>query len=133
MKKSDKVVHNEKIGYYGYTLEYGTTLSSPPIQIENVSGWKNEKLIQLKRNFDTELKLVQDKYNEIVESWIVNERIYSAKCGFIPVMGNVYHLFINKKDEEFLSIISPDEWDMEWVGSYELSLDGKWKTVKQKE
>ena len=66
MKKSDKVVHNEKIGYYGYTLEYGTTLSSPPIQIENVSGWKNEKLIQLKRNFDTELKLVQDKYNEIV-------------------------------------------------------------------
>jgi hypothetical protein len=133
MKKSDKVVHNEKIGYYGYTLEYGTTLSSPPIQIENVSGWKNEKLIQLKRNFDTELKLVQDKYNEIVESWIVNERVYSAKCGFIPVMGNVYHLFINKKDEEFLSIISPDEWDMEWVGSYELSLDGKWKTVKQKE
>ena len=108
MKKSDKVVHNEKIGYYGYTLEYGTTLSSPPIQIENVSGWKNEKLIQLKRNFDTELKLVQDKYNEIVESWFVNERIYSAKCGFIPVMGNVYHLFINKKDEEFLSIISPD-------------------------
>ncbi len=133
MKKSDKVVHNEKIGYYGYTLEYGTTLSSPPIQIENVSGWKNEKLIQLKRNFDTELKLVQDKYNEIVESWIVNERIYSAKCGFIPVMGNVYHLFINKKGEEFLSIISPDEWDMEWIGSYELSLDGKWKTVKQKE
>lgn len=133
MKKSDKVVHNEKIGYYGYTLEYGTTLSSPPIQIENVSGWKNEKLIQLKRNFDTELKLVQDKYNEIVESWIVNERVYSAKCSFIPVMGNVYHLFINKKGEEFLSIISPDEWDMEWIGSYELSLDGKWKTIKQKE
>lgn len=133
MKKSDKVVHNEKIGYYGYTLEYGTTLSSPPIQIENVSGWKNEKLIQLKRNFDTELKLVQDKYNEIVGSWIVNERVYSAKCSFIPVMGNVYHLFINKKGEEFLSIISPDEWDMEWIGSYELSLDGKWKTIKQKE
>lgn len=131
MKKDDNVVHSEERGYYSRSLTYGTTLSSPPIKIENTLGWKNEKLIQLKHNFDTELNNIQKQYDELVQSWLVNERVYNAKCSFIPVVGNTYHLYLNRNDEEFLSIISPNEWNMEWIGSYELNIDGKWKMIKE--
>jgi hypothetical protein len=132
MNKDDNVVHSEERGYYSSTLTHGTTLSSPPIKIENTLGWKNEKLIQLKHNFDTELNNIQKQYDELVQSWMINERVYSAKCSFIPVVGNIYHLYLNRHNEEFLSIISPNEWDMEWIGSYELNIDGKWKEIKVK-
>lgn len=131
MKKDDNVVHSEELGYYSRSLTYGTTLSSPPIRLDNTIGWKSEKLIQLKHNFDTELNNIQRQYDELVESWLVNEKVYNAKCGFIPIIGNIYHIYLNKRNEEFLSIISPNEWNMEWMGSYELNIDGKWKMIKE--
>lgn len=131
MGKDDNVVYSEECGYYGKALTYGTTLSSPPIKLENTTGWKNEKLVQLKHNFDTELSNIQNQYDRLVESWLINERVYNARCGFIPIVGYTYHLYLNRQGDEFLSIISPTEWNMEWIGSYQLNIDGKWIQISK--
>ena len=55
--------------------------------------------------------------------------LYNAKFGFEPIIGETYHLYLNKKDELFLSIIEPSEWSIEYKGSFRLNSDKMWEKV----
>lgn len=36
--------------------------------------------------------------------------VYSAKLNFLPIIGNIYHLYQNDDDTYMISMISPSEW-----------------------
>ena len=52
---------------------------------------------------------------------------YSEKARL--VIGDTYHLYVNNKEEVFLSLICPNEWNQKYVGSFKLDSSEKWIKV----
>ena len=55
-----------------------------------------------------------------------NELVYHAKYSFEPVIGEIYHLYAGDDGNNFLSLISPLEWNKEHIGTFQLNSDKKW-------
>jgi hypothetical protein len=74
-------------------------------------GTNVNKELELKFN---ELKL---QYQQLMEEYEWNELVYSAKFSFEPVIGEIYHLYRDAAGVNFLSLISPQEWNKEHIGT----------------
>ena len=57
-----------------------------------------------------------------------NKLIYDLDIRFKPVVGNIYYLYI-ENDKYFLSIISPSEWNKEFVSKFRFDYNGKWNKI----
>ena len=79
------------------------------------------------KHFETQLKELQDKYNKIREEYKWTELIYKADYRFKTDVGSTYHLYKKDNDTNFLSIVEPENWDKEFLGSFKLLSFGKWK------
>ena len=55
--------------------------------------------------------------------WIIN---YNSKFSFEPVIGEIYHLYRDAQGFDFLSLIAPQEWNKEHIGTFKLNSDKKW-------
>mgnify|MGYP001156994562 CR=1 FL=1 len=64
--------------------------------------------------------------NDTLVKW--NEIIFNAKCSFNPIIGEEYYLYKNKT-MNFLSIIKPNEWKMEYIGTFKLDTKHTWQKV----
>ena len=68
------------------------------------------------------------EYNSLVEKFEWNERICNAKFNFKIITGHKYYLYKNE-EEEFLSIIKPDEWEKECIGTFSLLTNNTWQKI----
>lgn len=109
--------------------EYPTEVSAPKFSPDNISLFKQENTFKLKKHFSSKIEELENEYKKIVEEIKLNERLYLAKCSFEPISGNHYHLYENNKGEEFLSLVSPQEWNMKHLGSYKFLSDGRWEII----
>ena len=121
-KLPDYYVENRKL------KEYPTEVGAPKFSPDNISLFKQEKTFKLKKHFSSKIEELEKEYKKIIDEIRLNERLYLAKCNFEPVSGNIYHLYENK-NEEFLSLISPNEWNMNHIGSYKFLSDGRWEAI----
>jgi hypothetical protein len=55
--------------------------------------------------------------------------IYETKYNFQPILGEVYHIYRGKDNDSFLSLINPNEWGREYLGSYRLNTNGTWEEI----
>jgi len=71
-------------------------------------------------------------YEELMEEINWNNIIYGIDIRYEPVVGKSYYLY-NEKDEYFLSMIAPWEWNKKdsFLGEFKLDHTGKW--IKQEE
>jgi hypothetical protein len=60
-----------------------------------------------------------------MEEFEWNELVYSAKFSFEPVIGEIYHLYRDAEGINFLSLIGPNEWNKEHIGTFN-SIAKKW-------
>jgi hypothetical protein len=132
-KKPDQVVYNDETGTYDAALKpYGTDLGAPAIELPNQLTWKHahvrEANSQLKAAFD-ELRLA---YNKLKKKAELNQLVYAARISFTPVVGKMYHLYRNKRNEAFLSILTPEECNFNHLGSFRLTADKIWEEVPGK-
>jgi hypothetical protein len=125
-KKPDLVVWNEEEGYYQKGLTYGTDLNAPAISMENITGWKQANAGLANKNFKTKFAELKAAYDQLVEEVNVNEMVYASKYSFTPIMGEVYHLYRKADGTLFLSLIEPNSWKQEFVGSFRLDTNHKW-------
>ena len=125
-KKPDLVVWNEENGYYAKTLTYGTNLGAPSIKLENVAGWKQAQAEKVSKIFAKKFDEIKNEFQELIDEVNWNEFVYAATCNFTPVIGETYHLYKKKDGIVFLSLISPNEWNVEHVGSARLESNNKW-------
>jgi hypothetical protein len=56
--------------------------------------------------------------------------VYNAKFAFEPVIGETYHMYLGDDGIEFLSLIAPNEWNKEFIGSFKLNSDKKWVVLE---
>lgn len=129
-KKPDLVVWDEEKGYYQKILPYGTNIGAPAINIEDVGGWKRVAAGEVNKQIKTKFEELKSEYESLVEEYRWNDLIFRAEYNFMPVIGETYHLYSRENGSIFLSMISPNEWKMDYIGSFKLTSTQKWKKVK---
>ena len=128
-KKPDSIVWDEnKEEYIARLLPYGSDTSSPVIDVPNVAGFKKEGVDKASKQFNAELEDLKSKIKKFVKSASDTQFVYSSEFKFTPIVGETYHLYKDEKGN-FLSLISPKDWDKEHIGSFRLNSDYKWDQV----
>lgn len=124
-KKSDLVVWDEQRGYYAKELTYGTNIGAPAIKLEDINGWKKEQVHKANKIFTKKYDEIKEEFEKLVNEVKWNEFVYSSKYNFVPVIGQTYYLY-KKNKTIFLSLITPEEWDMPFLGATFLDSSNKW-------
>ncbi|MCW9036457.1 DUF2452 domain-containing protein [Altibacter sp.] len=127
-KKPDQVVFNEETNSYEAGIKpYATNVGAPAIAMEDVTTWKNANVKKVNHHFKTQFEAIKASYQEMMDQFEYNNLIYRAKFSFEPVVGEQYHLYANKGEEPFLSIIAPSECNFKHLGSFKLTTDKLWE------
>ncbi len=122
--RSDNVVFNEETNKFDASLKkYSTDLGAPMIEYEDVNHWKNIGKTKVNKNLEARYKAIKKTYEETLELYELNQKIYNSKFNFEPIVGVCYHLYKKENEELFLSSIAPDEWDKDYQGSFELNVE----------
>ena len=125
-KKPDLVVWSEEKGYYSNELVYGSSVGAPAIRLEDVGGWKRIQAQTANKIFTKKYEEIKDQFKTLVDEVSWNEFVYSSTYNFIPVIGETYYLFERRDGTPFLSLITPNEWDMKFIGATRLESNNKW-------
>ena len=99
---------------------------------DEIELFKLDKSNKLKHHYVSKFKELKSEYQRLMEDISMNERIYQSSYNFQPIVGQIYYLYKKENDNEFLSIISPIEWNNRYqlIGSYQLQTDGRWNEKK---
>ena len=128
-KYPDNVVWDEEKGYYAHLLPYATNIGAPVIIPDNISTWKNEKISKTNHYFNKKYDEIKKEYEKLAEEFEWNKIVYSSNYSFQPIIGEKYHLYRRNNGEMFLSLIEPQSWKQEHVGTFEMDSDNKWKKI----
>ncbi len=123
MKKPDNVADSPGL------LPYASNIGAPAIKVEDISAWKAVNAVKVNHQLQTKFNELKEEYKKLVEEYKGNELVYNAKFSFEPVIGQTYHLYIGRNGNIFLSMVNPDEWSYEWVGSFTLDSNNKWNKI----
>jgi len=125
-KKPDNIAWNEEQGYNASILPYGSNLSAPAIQQDDVATWKVRGVSKVNHQFSAKFNELKEEYKKLIEDYKWNDLVYNASYSFEPVIGETYHLYSRESGELFLSLIEPSQWKMNYVGSFRLESTQKW-------
>lgn len=123
-KKPDMVVDQPQI------MQYPTNVGAPAFFVPDVLKHKNEKGANAVNYFDTKFNEIKKQYEELIELARDTETVYNSKYDFVPVVGKTYHLYKSVANNLFLSIIEPNEWSMDYKGSFKFTSESTWKRQK---
>ena len=129
-KKPDLVVYNEEEDKYDASLKpYGTNASAPAIKPLNTATWKNDGVDKVNKQIKSKFEEIKKAYEELMTQFEYNNLVYNAKFSFEPIIGEIYHLYMGKKQEPFLSLIPPDQCNFDHLGSFRLNSQKMWEKV----
>lgn len=99
--------------------------------VEAMHHYANQEISMLRKQAD----LIMQQVREIESRLKVSEQIYQSDIRFVPVVGQIYHLY-EKDDHYSLSLIGPDEWgtsknSRKYVASVKLLGDHSWDVLKK--
>jgi len=120
MKKPDNVADNPGL------LPYASNVGAPAIRTEDIDAWKQRGVNKVNKQLSTKFEELKEEYRRLVEEFQWNELVYTAKFAYEPVIGDTYHLYVGNNGAPFLSLIGPDEWNKEHIGSFRLDSNQKW-------
>lgn len=120
MKKPDNVADNPNL------LPYGSNIGAPSIKVDNIDGWKRSNAQKVNKELSAKFEELKIEYKKLLEDYELNQLIYSAHYNFEPLIGEIYYLYYNKNRNIFLSIIKPEEWNLECIGGFKLDSKNKW-------
>jgi hypothetical protein len=130
-KKPDQVVWDEaQEEYIARLLPYAAQASGPVIQIPNVDAFKQKGVEKVSKQLQSELEELQSKIKAFVKSANDTQKVYAAKFKFEPIVGETYFLY-EGEDEDYLSLIAPDQWQKKFIGAFRLSSEYKWEQVER--
>ena len=132
-QKPDNIVYSEDKGYNASLLPYSTNVGAPAIKIDDVVSWKSRGISNVNKEFENKFNELKTEYLNLMKEYEWNEIVYNAKFSFEPVIGEIYHLYCGDDRVNFLSLISPQEWNKEHIGTFKLNSNKKWIILNQKE
>ena len=131
--KPDNIVFDEDSKRYDASIKpYGTNVGAPAIQLTNTAFWKNSQVQKVNHQFKARFEELQTTYAKMMQEFEYNKLIYNASFNFEPVVGNVYHLYKDKSEQPFLSIIPPEECRFNFINSFRLNAEMIWDKIEDK-
>ena len=127
MKKKypDAVVYNTETGEFdAKNKPYPTSVSAPsfkPIKVDKGDSIKANKY------FESRMAEIKEEYKKLVDEYNWTSLVYESTYNFQPIVGESYYLYQNTNKNLFLSLIAPNEWNMEYLGTFKLLTNGKWE------
>ncbi|CAL2088474.1 DUF2452 domain-containing protein [Tenacibaculum sp. 190524A05c] len=129
-KKPDAVVYNTETDRYDAALKpYATSVGAPVITPTDTTAWKNRSINKVNHKIKTKYLELKAEYERMMQEFEYNNLILNANFSFEPIIGETYHLYLNKKEEHFLSLIAPEHCNFNYVGSFILNADQIWEKV----
>jgi len=107
-------------------LPYGDSVAAPAIRPENIDDWKLRGVNKVNKQIQTKFDELKEEFKQLLEEYQWNELVYQSKFGYEPVIGETYHLYVGNDGNPFLSLIAPNEWNREHIGSFRLNSEQKW-------
>lgn len=132
-KKPDNIVFSEEQGYNASVLPYATSVGAPSIRIDDLVSWKSRGISNVNKEFENKFNELKMQYQNLMMEYEWNELVYGARFSFEPVIGEIYHLYQGDDGINFLSLISPQEWNKEHIGTFKLNSDKKWIVLNHKD
>lgn len=132
-ERPDNIVFSEDHGYNASLLPYGTNLGAPQIKMDDVVSWKSRGISAVNKELEHKFIELKMQYQRLMEEYEWNELVYNAKFSFEPVIGEIYHLYRGSDGITILSLIAPNEWNREHIGTFRLNSDKKWVVLNQNE
>lgn len=106
------------------------------IKGRSLSAMYEQTELDMKQIYE-QMQLLAKQAEKIQNRVQVSERIYQAKMTFEPLIGKVYHLYTNRKNEDVLSMVSPEEWGeipfKSFICSAKLLSDHTWELLETEE
>ncbi len=131
-KKPDQVVFDEdQQKYTSSLLPYGSNVGAPAIITEDTNAWKNRNVNKANKQIKAKYLELKAEYDKVLQSLEYNNLVYNARFNFEPIIGEIYYLYKNKKQEPFLSIIAPSDCNFDYVGSFYLNSEQLWIKVEE--
>ena len=125
-KKPDNVVYTDEQGYHASLLPYSTNVGAPAIRIDDLVSWKSRGITSVNKELTAKFDELKQQYESLMREYECNELVYNSNFSFEPVIGEIYHLYRGEDGINFLSLISPLEWNKEHIGTFTLNFDNKW-------
>jgi hypothetical protein len=125
-KKPDNIVFSDDKGYNASFLPYATSVGAPIIKVDDVAAWKGRGVRNVNKEFENKFNELKLQYQNLMEEFEWNELVYNSKFSFEPIIGEIYHLYATGDGTYFLSLIPPNEWNKEHIGTFQLNSDKKW-------
>lgn len=132
-ERSDNIVFTEESGYNASLLPYSTTVGAPVIKMDDIVSWKSRGISTVNKEFENRFNELTKQYQNLMQEYEWNEIIYNSRFSFEPVIGEIYHLYLGDDRINFLSLISPQEWNKEHIGTFKLNSDKKWIALSHKD
>lgn len=117
-------------------LPYPTSTMGPAIVPNDLTSFRSRGASETEKRLRQELVELQEKYVAAIDRFNWNRLVYTSDFRFEPQVGKVYHLYKeveheNSKSPSFsLSMIGPNEWEKEHIGSFRLNIDRCWELVE---
>ena len=125
MKKPDNIVFDAKNeSYDAFKKKYPTSFNSKNFSVEKIRDIKIEAQPYFKQRFSE----IKKQYQELVDKLEWTNIIYNSNYNFNPIVGEEYYLYKSEK-YNFLSIINPNEWNMNYLGTFVLCSNYTWKKI----
>ena len=125
--KQDNIVFDENKKMFDANIKhYPTTVGGQKFEVLKVD--KSDAL-KADKYFNKRLGELKEEWNKLVGEYESTKLIYETTYNFQPILGEVYHIYRTNNDKTFLSLINPNEWGKEHLGSYRLNTNGTWEEV----
>lgn len=125
-KRPDNVVYSDEEGFNASILPYATNVGAPALRMDDVVSWKSRGISNVNKEFESKFNELKKQYQNLMEEYEWNELVYNSKFSFELVVGEIYHLYRDAAGVNFLSLIGPQEWNKEHIGTFKLNSDKKW-------
>ena len=129
-KKPDSVVFNNETQKYDASLKpYATNVGAPAIIATDNVTWKNKNILKANKQIEAKYLELKAEYDKMMEELEYNNLVYNSKFNFEPIIGQTYHLYRDKNENPFLSLIAPNECNFDFIGSFYLNSEQIWKKI----
>lgn len=121
--------HIDKVKLTPNLMSYPHHVGAPKIEPVDLSLFNQLQAHKVTKSLQKRADEISKLVKGLQEDYVLNLEMYSAARSFEPVLGEIYHLYEKGDGSQFLSLISPSEWNKKYMYSGSLNSDGTWSKV----
>ena len=127
----NKPNHQEKVETNFSVLPYGGHIGAPKIDITDLQLSKHVELNKINHFFKSKFDDLLMEYQNLLDSYNINEMVTKSDYKFIPIVGEIYYLYQREDGTNFLSIIEPSTWNKNLIYKLKYNSNNVWDLIKE--